>query len=121
MNKNVNDFYVKHALFLSDFNETWIFSTDFSKNPGISSFMKNRPVGAELFHADGHDEADSRFSQFCEHPWNATYQTSSVSTAKVQRLGYRRIFKLSGLLCACEDKNTTVFQIVDDCLPADTL
>jgi hypothetical protein len=23
-------------------------------------------VGAELFHADGHDEANSRFSQFCE-------------------------------------------------------
>jgi len=36
--------------------------------------MKIRPAGAELFHADGradrrtdkHDEADSRFSQFCE-------------------------------------------------------
>jgi len=27
--------------------------------------MKIRPVGAE-FHADGHDEAKSRFSQFCE-------------------------------------------------------
>jgi len=33
--------------------------------------MKIRPVGAELFHAEGqadqHDEADSRFSQFCKH------------------------------------------------------
>ena len=31
--------------------------------------MKIRPVGAELFNADGqtrHREADSRFSQFCE-------------------------------------------------------
>jgi hypothetical protein len=28
--------------------------------------MKIRPVGAELFHTDGHDEASSRFSQFCE-------------------------------------------------------
>ena len=32
--------------------------------------MKIRPVGAELLHADrwtdGHDEANSRFSQFCE-------------------------------------------------------
>jgi len=31
--------------------------------------MKIRPVGAKLCHADGrtdeHDEADSRFSQFC--------------------------------------------------------
>jgi len=32
--------------------------------------MKTRPVGAELFHVDGrtdkHDEANSRFPQFCE-------------------------------------------------------
>jgi len=28
--------------------------------------MKIRPVGAELFHADRHDEANSRFSQLCE-------------------------------------------------------
>jgi hypothetical protein len=32
--------------------------------------MKIRPVGAELFHADGqtgrYDEVSSRFSQFCE-------------------------------------------------------
>jgi hypothetical protein len=28
--------------------------------------MKIRPVEAE-FHADGHDEANSRFSQSCEH------------------------------------------------------
>jgi len=37
--------------------------------------MKIRPVGAELFHADGktdvrtdiHDEANNQFSQFCEY------------------------------------------------------
>jgi len=32
--------------------------------------MKIRPVGATLFHVDGererHDEANSRFSQFCK-------------------------------------------------------
>jgi len=28
--------------------------------------MKIRPMGAELFHVDGHDGANSRFSQFCE-------------------------------------------------------
>jgi hypothetical protein len=36
----------------------------------ISVFLKIRPVGAELFSEDGqtyrHDEANSRFSQFCE-------------------------------------------------------
>jgi hypothetical protein len=34
--------------------------------------MKIRPMGAELFHADGqtnrHDEANNPFSQFCERP-----------------------------------------------------
>ena len=46
----------------------------FEKKAQISSFIKIRPVGAELFHVDGstdrrtdgHDEANSRFSQFCE-------------------------------------------------------
>jgi len=38
----------------------------------ISNFTKIRLVGAELFHVegqrtDGRDEANSRFSQFCEH------------------------------------------------------
>jgi len=55
---------------LSDCNETLIFSTGFSKNVKISNFMKIRAIGAELFHADGwtdgHDEANSHFSQFCE-------------------------------------------------------
>ena len=42
----------------------------FSKNPQVYSFIKIRPVGAELFHAerekDKRNEADSRFSQFFE-------------------------------------------------------
>jgi len=38
----------------------------------MSNFMKICPVGVGLFYADGqtdrqtHDEANSRFSQFCE-------------------------------------------------------
>jgi len=42
----------------------------FRKNSQISKFMKIRPMEAELFHTDGrtdgHDEANSRFSQFCD-------------------------------------------------------
>jgi hypothetical protein len=44
---------VNYPSFLSDFNETRTVPTDFSKNTPISSFMKIRPIGAELFHEDG--------------------------------------------------------------------
>jgi hypothetical protein len=44
--------YANYPSFLSDFNETWNFSTDFPKTQ-TSNFIKIRPVGAELFDADG--------------------------------------------------------------------
>jgi len=62
--------HVKYPPFFSEINVTWIFSTDYRKNTQISNFIQIRPVAAELSHAnrrtDGHDEANSRFSQFCE-------------------------------------------------------
>jgi len=39
-------------LFLSDFNETEIFSIDFRKNFQTSNLMKILPVGAVLLHAN---------------------------------------------------------------------
>jgi len=54
--------HVKYLLFLSEFNETWILSTDFEKNTRVSKLMKIYSVGAELFHAGGRT-ANSRFSQ----------------------------------------------------------
>ena len=39
-------------LFLSDFKETLIFLTGFQKILQVQNFMKIRPVGAELLHAD---------------------------------------------------------------------
>jgi hypothetical protein len=60
---------VKNLLFLSDFNVTWIFS----KNTQISNFMKIRPVGVELFHADGRTEMMKlivAFRNFADAPEN---------------------------------------------------
>jgi len=56
--------------FLSDFIKTKIFDRFSKKNTQMPNFMKIRPLGCELFHADGrtdgqrhwHDEANSRFS-----------------------------------------------------------
>ena len=42
-----------YPFFLSDFNVTCILPSDFRKKKvQISNFVKIRPVGAELFHAD---------------------------------------------------------------------
>jgi len=51
---------------LLDFNETYIFVTDFRKTAQISNFMKIRRVESGLLYAggrkDGYDEAKRRFS-----------------------------------------------------------
>jgi len=57
--------HVKCLLFMSDYDETWIFSIDFLKINEISIFMIICLVEADLFHVDRqrdiHDEAISRF------------------------------------------------------------
>jgi hypothetical protein len=67
--------HVKYPLFLSEFNETWLFSTDCRKilknkiswktvqwEPSCSMRTDGR--------TDRHDEANSRFPQSCEAPKN---------------------------------------------------
>ena len=53
MIENVYRSSCKLPFILSDFNETWTFSTEFRKNTQISNFIKIRSVEAGLFHADG--------------------------------------------------------------------
>ena len=45
--------HVMCLLFLSHFNEIWIFSTGFKKSIQMSNSIKIPSVGVELFHADG--------------------------------------------------------------------
>ena len=47
----------------------------FSKKKSSSiTFHEIRPVGTVLFHADGHEEADSCFTQFCEKRVNIYFK-----------------------------------------------
>ena len=64
------DLHVKYPLFLSDINETWIFSKVFR----ISNFMEIRPVAAELFYADRQPDMTKlmvTFRNFANAPKNA--------------------------------------------------
>jgi len=44
--------HVNYPLFLSNFNETWIFLTYIWKNPQMLNFMKICLMGAEMFHVN---------------------------------------------------------------------
>jgi hypothetical protein len=61
--------HVKCPLFLPDFNKNLLSLMDFQDTLKYRN-KKILPFGGELFHADGqtdrHDEANTRFSQFCE-------------------------------------------------------
>jgi len=63
--------HVKYPLFLSSFNETWIFWTDFWKILKYQISWKSIQLEPRCsMQTDGwmarHDKANSHFSQFCE-------------------------------------------------------
>jgi hypothetical protein len=52
-----------YPLFLSEFDETWIFLKDFSnKNTQISNFMKIHPVWTEFYHTGFTDGETDRYT-----------------------------------------------------------
>jgi len=44
--------HVKYPLFLSDFDGKLFYGRNVREDTQVPNFMKNRPVGAKLFHAD---------------------------------------------------------------------
>jgi hypothetical protein len=62
---NVRKSSYKVPLILVRFWSNLNFLDRFSRKPQISNFMKIRSVIAEFFHADTHDDANSRLPQFC--------------------------------------------------------
>ena len=83
-----------YPLFLSDFNETLIFSTEFRKKTQMSSLIKICPVGAQLFHADGrtngHDETNSRIAQTSNAPKNVRMAITRKEVGRKWRMRRRR-------------------------------
>jgi len=56
--------HVKYPVYFSLLNGTYIFLDRFSDNPQITNFMKIRPLGAKLFHADEQTDRDDAAKSF---------------------------------------------------------
>jgi hypothetical protein len=74
--------HVKYPSFLSDFNDTWIFSTIFERYKYQISWksVQWQPNSTMLTNdkTGRHHEANSRFSQFCEHALKVQINISAL-------------------------------------------
>jgi len=84
--------HVKHPLFLSDFNETWIFSKGFRKifKYQISWKLVQWGPSCSIGQTNIHDEANIRFSQFFERAQKCP--RSRVPSAAQPSYGHFREF-----------------------------
>jgi hypothetical protein len=76
--------HTKYPLYSFHFNENFI--NRYSRSTQIPHFMKIRPVGTKLFHADRqtdrYGEANSRLSQFCKKRLQICFMCSSFLLGK---------------------------------------
>jgi hypothetical protein len=75
--------HVKYSLFLPSFDETLISWQIFEKKKSLNIKFYQDPTNVSRIvlcngRTDRHDEAKSRFSQFCKHAWNASSFTYTL-------------------------------------------
>jgi len=83
--------HVKYQLFLSNFIKVYISRQIFDKS-SKSNFMKIRPVGAELFHADGRTDMTklTAFRNFTKAPKNISKFNMCMNCDVVQSTDNKR-------------------------------